>query len=580
MALVRGKDFTEVVLGISVAALPDLCGDLLARDARFKEHVEVLARATTATQAMQLWTVQGKKPQQPNPIIVPFVEPYDTIADMSQLLPVEAWPAGAVGGVHYLCSAIAEQSPPPDRADARYPGQLLQSARDQGLAWVTRQAPVLWANARTPGGGFDWSVLHDPEGRDGAARFDAQWVSTPGNLSDRYVLPTPGSYAVRLKSNETAFLNLYLAGDWIRTSLSIGCFEATAMSGIQAARALAMETGNAEVPRARGDWIDDVRPRTTAVSPAPRYRQRDGELLAPPPYQVDCKDLFLFVLEADENKLQAVCDNELNLGGPRFAPAGRFVVLYAAALEDLSMGISCTAREIGLWMPVVTSDRGVSSIRMYSPYVWLSSATSTIAGRSVFGYTKQTAAVVVPSQGDALVLDVSGDTVCPGARPGSRVLQQRPILHVAPPAPAAWARPGSDLAHGAAMAELLVRIATELVTFDPLKTIEELLSSLGGMRSIFLKQFPAARGDAPSYQALVEATIAPTLTTVSGTGLPGPWTVTLPAYDSPRIVETLGLRARFTTGPDLGEVATVVPVGQAWMTFQGSMSPGDELWRA
>jgi len=91
----------------------------------------------------------------------------------------------------------------------------------------------------------------------GEKRFDHQFLSTPVNLSDRYVIPGPGSYHKRLRSNETRFSNLYITGDWIRTSLSIGCLEAAAMSGIQAARALAMETDNAEVPAALNDWIGD-----------------------------------------------------------------------------------------------------------------------------------------------------------------------------------------------------------------------------------------------------------------------------------------------------------------------------------
>jgi hypothetical protein len=62
-------------------------------------------------------------------------------------------------------------------------------------------------------------------------------------------------------SNGTRFKNLYLTGDWIRTSLSIGCLEAAAMSGIQAARAISLELGTALVPRASGDWIDDVQRR-------------------------------------------------------------------------------------------------------------------------------------------------------------------------------------------------------------------------------------------------------------------------------------------------------------------------------
>lgn len=128
------------------------------------------------------------------------------------------------------------------------------------MQWLRERAPVLWTNLAIDGR-FDWSALHDPQGRDGESRFDAQWVSAPSNLSDRYVIPVPGSHAKRLRSNETVFKNLYLTGDWIMTSLSIGCLEAAAMSGIQAARAISIELGTTTVPRAHGDWIEDVQRR-------------------------------------------------------------------------------------------------------------------------------------------------------------------------------------------------------------------------------------------------------------------------------------------------------------------------------
>ena len=72
----------------------------------------------------------------------------------------------------------------------------------------------------------------------GAARFDAQFVSTPINLSDRYVVPVPMSASYRLLSNGTKFTNLYITGDWIDCGFNAGCIEATVMSGKQAARAI------------------------------------------------------------------------------------------------------------------------------------------------------------------------------------------------------------------------------------------------------------------------------------------------------------------------------------------------------
>ncbi|HWJ27517.1 MAG TPA: hypothetical protein VNS32_13310, partial [Flavisolibacter sp.] len=56
--------------------------------------------------------------------------------------------------------------------------------------------------------------------------------------SERYVLSVENSSEKRLAADETDFENLYITGDWIRTPLNSGCFEAAMMAGIQTARAL------------------------------------------------------------------------------------------------------------------------------------------------------------------------------------------------------------------------------------------------------------------------------------------------------------------------------------------------------
>jgi uncharacterized protein with NAD-binding domain and iron-sulfur cluster len=52
------------------------------------------------------------------------------------------------------------------------------------------------------------------------------------------VLSVPGSSKYRLRAGESGFSNLYLAGDWVRTSLNAGCVEAAVMAGMDAAAAL------------------------------------------------------------------------------------------------------------------------------------------------------------------------------------------------------------------------------------------------------------------------------------------------------------------------------------------------------
>ncbi len=577
VTLERGIDYDDVILGISVAALPALCGELFAADPAFARHVACLGPRTTATEAMQLWMT--KAPVQPAPLVVPNGDPYDTIANMSQLRSAEAAPP-EVCTITYSCSALFERSPAPPRSVTEYPGQLQATAEADGMTWVSQRAPILWRNLATAPGSFDWDALYDPANGHGVDRFAAQYVNAPCNLSDRYVLPVPMSFQHRLVSNGTAFANLYITGDWIKTSLSIGCLECAAMSGIQAARALSLERGPNVVPRARNAWIYDVQSRAshapqpqalaataTVHARAATYRQRDGELIAPPPYEVTCDNLYMFFLEADRDTLaQAVAADLNGVGARTFRPFADWVVLYAATLSNLALGTSCRSSEVGLWAPIVRDDEP-SVVRMYSPYVWLDSATSTIVGRSVYGYTKQTAQVTIPSAPGTIT--VVGDALVATAGQPPEV-QRVPLVtaKVMPPAhPKPW--DPSNVLNLVNLAELAARA----LAIDP----AIVLGIAGGMQSVFLKQLPAPDGYRPSYQAIVEATLSPRLISVGGQLLPGNWTIETPVYPQPRISDVLGLAA--TTRFDAGNqrVSVITPIAQFWARFRGTLHAGVEV---
>ena len=72
----------------------------------------------------------------------------------------------------------------------------------------------------------------------GEARFDTQYWLATLNPSDRYVLALPGSVQHRLGTDGAGFANLYLAGDYLRTGMNVGCVEAATMGGMHASRAI------------------------------------------------------------------------------------------------------------------------------------------------------------------------------------------------------------------------------------------------------------------------------------------------------------------------------------------------------
>jgi uncharacterized protein with NAD-binding domain and iron-sulfur cluster len=239
-----GKHFDTVVFGISIGSIPFLCEEMMndANNPRFKKMAETIK--TNQTQALQLWFTPDLARlgwPTPSPIVIPYVEPLDTWADMSQLIAREDWPAEyPVGNIAYLCSDMVDDEPIAPRSDHDYPKRQNARARKYALDLCKNSVRGIWPYATMPGtpNTLNWYWLVDMKDRDGEARFDSQYWHAPVSPSERYVLSVPKSSWARLKADESGYENMILTGDWILTPLSAGCFEATIISGIQAAQAV------------------------------------------------------------------------------------------------------------------------------------------------------------------------------------------------------------------------------------------------------------------------------------------------------------------------------------------------------
>ena len=240
VVLERDRDFDTVIVGISLAGLRDVCGELIERHARWHDLVEHVQ--TCQTVGLQLWLdrplsdlgwTKGAVPVDAAP------EPLDVWADRTALLDVEAWGPDRPRSLQYLCGPLPGDyalRPPEDRG---VPAEASAQALRVMERWLTTLAPALWPKAVGPDGGFDWSVLADQEGRLGRERMQAQFWGANIEPSERYVLSVPGTGHYRLGNGETGVRNLVVAGDWTRTAWNIGCIEAAVLSGLGAAQAAA-----------------------------------------------------------------------------------------------------------------------------------------------------------------------------------------------------------------------------------------------------------------------------------------------------------------------------------------------------
>ena len=234
-----GVDFDVVVYGVSIGMVPHTCRHLLEANGAWRDMVAKVG--TVATQAFQLWLRDDDATlgwQVPGSTITGFVKPFDTIASMSHLVPVEGWPASdRPGSIMYFCNTLPEP-PPPGREHVDYPREQLARVRAHAVSFLERDASTFLPGVARAGGGFDWDQLRGAGEARGEARFDSQFWTANVDPSDRYVQSLPGSDRYRIRADRSGFDNLYVTGDWTDCGLNAGCIEAAVVSGLQTANAL------------------------------------------------------------------------------------------------------------------------------------------------------------------------------------------------------------------------------------------------------------------------------------------------------------------------------------------------------
>ncbi len=243
IVLEQGKDYDQIIFGISKGALSSLCPQLLELNPALKTMNNAVQ--TVATQAYQIWLTKDLSElgwtYQPNgqqPVLSGYTEPFDTWAAMDQLLIREDWQAGSQDpkNVSYFCSALPIPGYPPF-SDSSFPTKIAAQVKENAIQQLQNQMQPLMPNAAN-NGNFHWDWLTDTSNATGQARFNSQYWRANIDPSEQYVLSVVGSSATRLETNGSGFDNLYLTGDWIKTGLNAGCVEAAVMAGMQTSRAM------------------------------------------------------------------------------------------------------------------------------------------------------------------------------------------------------------------------------------------------------------------------------------------------------------------------------------------------------
>lgn len=236
ISLKAGEDFDQVLFGASLATIPYLCSELIDADKKWKETVEKVG--TVRTMAYQAWLNKDLKElgwDKESPIMDAFIDPLNTWADMTHLIPHENWPASDhVKNIAYFCGPLEGGIPPASEKDE--PQIALDKVKKESEQLVGENMKVFWPNINE------------------RQNIVSQYHRANIDPTERYVLSLKGSTKYRLDGQNSGFENLFLAGDWTICGINAGSVEAAVISGMLASNAM---TGCPELDSIDG-WEDII----------------------------------------------------------------------------------------------------------------------------------------------------------------------------------------------------------------------------------------------------------------------------------------------------------------------------------
>lgn len=318
-------------------------------------------------------------------------------------------------------------------------------------------------------------------------------------------------------------------------------------------------------------------------STRPPYLYLGGSMMMHAPFEQQNSQMFGFFLKGDLQKLQRLCDRQLNSvarGKYRFEPLTNYVMLtFTKINKDYSLHPSDRVKGWGaeidtsIWVPVgqyqiENGKKKLLKIHWIMPYIWVDHPMTVINGREIFGYPKymgQFQMPTSPANADYFSLEVNAfKTYSPDTQSAMGM-----VLEVKKSDGASandqkkewgtWA----DFAKGVAGGMMKF---TDFVLTDR-QIDEQILQGLlqPQLPQLFLKQFPDGSGQNAVYQALT--TSPAVINGFHGAGLLlHEYTCTLHEFASEPIADDLGLV--------IGDQTAAMSF---WINFDFSIQPPEEL---
>lgn len=245
VTLEQGKDFDLCVLGISLGALRELAKPLYdpREPTASKAWTTMMSEIdVTPTASFQLWFDRPHQELYSGPkreLLTGYEQPWPSLGDLTHLIEWEGFPPGNTPKfLAYHTGAMLpvhpfDEHPPSDRD---YPKWQADKVTEDIKEWLEEFYQGLYDKVES------WedflAALNAPEGTEGRARLDAQYFHAAFQPSNLYVLSQAGTIQHRLGQGESGYENLFLCGDWTRTSMNSGCVEAAVQSGMLASKVI------------------------------------------------------------------------------------------------------------------------------------------------------------------------------------------------------------------------------------------------------------------------------------------------------------------------------------------------------
>lgn len=239
-----GQDFDQIVLAISINALPSICSEIIAAQPAWQAMLQNVKAIPTL--GIQLWLhpdIAGLgNPMWRNEIcmVSTYWEPCDTWADKSDLVIRESWPdAHTPNSIAYLTGPMEPNLVLQPFSDTAFPDAAKEIVKGYAQDFLENHATPLWPDWVDPLTLQPrWQLLVDPKNRAGLDRLNSQYFRANIEPTEHYVLSVTGSSQYRLAADQSGYENLVLTGDWTKNPINAGCIEAAVMSGLLTAQAV------------------------------------------------------------------------------------------------------------------------------------------------------------------------------------------------------------------------------------------------------------------------------------------------------------------------------------------------------